>query len=269
VERLLKQRKGPDVKFIVQGHIFQCYSHVLLNFCEFFKGDLAPGTTVILPVNKVSAVAFDFAYTWMLSAKALCFWAKLVELAQLAMYLQAPKLLNSVMQVFVNNRSFHKLQELHVFNEACAKELHVISNVMLKRICKSFLVFVSVKPFESLNIAAMVHLLSSNDLAVHNEIEVLYAAIWWLICDYEQRRIHTYRLLTMVRFELLPPLCHLNIGQQLDDILPETAHRMSLMLRLATIDRQTRDQWSNAPAGSMRKRVYIRDPQCPYLNNVQ
>ncbi|KAH8302690.1 hypothetical protein KR044_009540, partial [Drosophila immigrans] len=228
------------------------------------EGTLEEGATVSLPESHVTAVAFDLAYCWMLSAAARCMWSNLVELAKVAIYLKAPKLLSSVMQVFANNRTFEKVQELQIFSEACDdKQLCVIGDDMLQRISRSFLVIIGSKHFASFNIDAIEKLLGCNHLAVHNEIEVLYGALGWLACSYDQREVHLLRILATVRFEALPPLATLNMGLQLENLMPKTSDRMNLMSRLAIVDSLTRLQYEKAP----RKRVIIIDPQCPYINS--
>lgn len=116
-----------------------------------------------------------------------------------------------------------------------------ITDLMLHRMAKSFLILIGTDEFYELNIEDVCKYLSSDSLVVNSEIEVIYAALLWLIRDYEERECYVRRILQTIRFELMPSMLQLNFDDNTDyELMPDTADRMSYLFKQALIHIQER-----------------------------
>lgn len=261
---LLDDKLPSDVKILIGKKIFDCHSWVLRIFCKLFDNSLGPGSIVRLPERNVTPAAFEIAYTWMISSEPNCPRGQLLDLLTAAEYMRAPKLKVSVFGVLKDERYFSNLVALDCYIEASSKGLDEVTDLMLRRIGKSFLILISTEQYRELNIDDVCKYLSSDSLAVNSEIEVFYAALLWLLSDYEERHCYVRRILQTIRFELMPSMLLLNFGDRLHELMPDTADRMSFLFKLAMINSQERARLPHAH-DLPRNRDFIRDPECPYL----
>ncbi|XP_030567226.1 actin-binding protein IPP-like [Drosophila novamexicana] len=268
VEMLLTNNLEKDVKITIGKKVFECHSCVLRTFCELFTSTLRPGNNVSLPEDKVSADAFDIAYNWMINSNSNCQRGKLLDLLLAAQYLCATKLLQSVVGALNDERYFSNVDALSCYAEACSKGIDSVAELMINRFGKLFLVLVSSEEYRELDVHELCSLLGSDLLGVHTEVEVFYAALMWVLTDYQERKMHLRRVLKMVRFELMPSLVLLNFGERLNELMPDAVDLMFFLLHLAVINSQARSSMPLAKDG-MRHRIYIRDPKCPYLHLLE
>ncbi|KAH8397531.1 hypothetical protein KR222_008955, partial [Zaprionus bogoriensis] len=264
IETLKVEELQPDVKILIGKKVFECHSCVLRTFCELFDSSFGPGSVMTLPEKKVTAAAFEVAYTWMITSDSNCPRGQLLDLLVAALHLRAPKLKISVFGALNDERFFSNLDALDCFIEASSKGLDEVSDLMLQRMGKSFLILIGTEEYRVLDIHDVCKYLSSDSLTVNSEIEVFYAALLWLLSDYEERKPYVRRIMKTVRFELMPSMVLLNFGERLHELMPESADQMAFLLQLAVISRQERAKQPKANTPP-RNRNFIRDPQCPYL----
>lgn len=264
MKNLADDRLTADVKILIGKKVFEVHSCVLRTFCALFDSSLGSGSIVRLPEKKVSKAAFEVAYTWMITSDSNCPRGQLLDLLLAAEYMRAPKLKVSVFGALNNERLFSNLDALDCYIEASSKGLDEVMDLMLRRMGKAFLILIGTEEYRDLSIEDVCKFLSFDSLFVNSEIEVFYAALLWLLSDYEERHCHVRRILKTIRFELMPSMVLLNFGERLQELMPSTADQMSFLLQLAVINRQERARLPD-PHDPPRNRAFIRDPECPYL----
>lgn len=264
MKRLMDDKVTPDVKIIIGQKVFECHSCVIRTFCEIFDSSLKAGSIVRLPECKVTAAAFEVAYTWMITSDSNCSRGQLLDLLMAAEYMNAPKLKLSVFGALKNESFFSNMDALDCYIEASSKGLDEVTDLMLSRIGKSFLILISTEEYRELNIDDVCKYLSSDSLAVNSEVEVFYAGLLWMLSNYDERHCYVRRILQTVRFELMPSMLLLNFSDRLNELMPITADRMWFLLQLAVIYRQERARLPHSH-DLPRNRDFIRDPECPYL----
>ncbi|EDV96729.1 uncharacterized protein LOC6558225 [Drosophila grimshawi] len=256
-----------DVKITIGQWVFECHSRFLSTFCELFKDSIRRGITVFnLPKESISADVFDVAYTWMSSNVCYCPRSKFLDLFLAAQYLQAPQLRFNVLAALGEERYFSHLGALSCYAEATKRNINDVANQMLINVGKYFLSLVGTEEYLDLGLEELCNLLKCDFLAVHSEVEVFYAAILWILWNYEQRKIHMRRVLKSLRLEQMPPLVLLNFGERLHEMMPETSDLMFYLLHLAVVIGQKRSNNSPMSQDPLSSRAYIRDPECPYLH---
>lgn len=268
VENFMVNTLVKDVKITIGKQVFECHSCVLRTFCKCFEQTLLSGKAFTLPEDKISAESFLLAYNWMISSDSSCQRGNLLDLLVAAEYLDAPKLVQSVYGALNDERFFSNLDAFNCFTEACTKGISSVADLMIDRIGKSFLVFVSSDEFRELNVNVVCTLLSSDLLGVHTEVEVFYAGLLWVISDYTERKMYLRRVLRSVRFELMPPPAQLNFGDRLNEMTPYALDLLLFLLCVAIINAQERTL-HNQNGIPQRHRIYIRDPLCPYLDLLE
>lgn len=267
LENLKRSPLVKDVKITIGKHVFGCHSCVLCAFCKRFENRAYPGTAFTLPEDKITAESFVVAYNWMINSDSNCQRGKLLDLLLAVEYLEAPKLVQSVYGALNNDGYFSNLDAFNCYTEAFTKGIPGVVDLMLERMGKTFLVLASSDEFFEMNVDLLCRLLSSDSLAVHTEVEVLYAGLFWVIVDYAERKKHLRSVLRSVRLELMPPLVQLNIGDRLNELTSKAVDLMFFLLYLAVISAQERSLQKST--GMPKHRRYIKDPLCPYLDLLE
>ena len=107
----------------------------------------------------------------------------------------------------------------------CSKDL---KNKTLKYIERFFTSVCETNNFLELDFNQVAHIVSSSELRIDSELEILSAADDWISYDFEKRRIFAKNLLLKVRLPLLPDN-HLNIIAKMDMCFNEIKGCVSLL----------------------------------------
>lgn len=204
-KNLITNFKKTDVVIIAGEFAFNCHRLILMHHSEYFRNLIKDDRTFCLPEKYVKCHLLVSIYDWMLSRKNIIEKDNVVELYIAIKFLQI-KELEQELFVALDDKDF--LIEIDAFMVYLrAKELKepFLTKMMINRVVKSFLIIVSTVNFENMSIDDVCKFLSLNTIAVHSEIEILYAGFRWLHHDWKARRKFSFRIIHCVRFLLFAP----------------------------------------------------------------
>lgn len=271
LDKLLKEQLfnkiNPDVIFVVGNQAFGCHGVVMRHFCELYANCLPTGMIVSLPLAKITPDGFYLAYESMLLEEFYSPRGKLLELLQAAHYLFIPRLVSQVFRCLGDRQIYSEMDALATYFEAKKQKRWGIAKLMLTCVHKYFLPLVCTDEFREMDVKCLCKLLTSDSLAVQQEIEVFYSALYWIYSDYDKRKHHANVVLKTVRYVLMPPLFLLTIGAHLHELTPRVSDELLPHLHKAMLFQQ------KAGLGlidedeiQIRHRCWITDPACFYQN---
>ncbi|XP_063228979.1 uncharacterized protein LOC134534443 [Bacillus rossius redtenbacheri] len=197
----------PDVRVVAGDLEFNCHAAVLRSYSGFFRENTAP--CAVLPPAAASSATFSALYDWMLAAgedaHSVLNRDNVVDVLASARRLRVPGLARLCERLLADETLFPEYAAFCVMVDAGGREgLDDVRDLMLPRVSRCFLHLVATDDFARLSADEACRLLGSDHIAVHGELEVLFAASLWLLADWDARRPHLPALMRCVRFGLVP-----------------------------------------------------------------
>ncbi|XP_064555891.1 kelch-like protein 17 [Drosophila montana] len=270
-DKVLKQimhKLNPDILFVLGEKAYGCHGVVLRYYSEVYGYCLPTGMIIGLPTDKITSLAFVLAYEWMLQTELQCPRGKLLELLQAAHYFYIPGLVKNLFRCLCDKDCFGESDAIATYFEAKSKNKWGIAKLMLTCVRKYFLLLVCTDEYREMDLSCVCKLLSSDSLAVQSEVEVLFAALYWIFSDYDGRKQHLPVLLQAVRYILIPPKFLINLSAHLHEMVPRVADELLPRLHVAMLLQQELHMGTLAENEiRTRDRYWIIDPGCQYQNS--
>lgn len=162
-------------------------------------------TKVVLPPEKVSPNAFHFIYDWMLSSNSKVHRQCFLEIFVAATFLRINELIEQCYTCMDSKGHFQEDTAFSLYLEGKKLGDPVTPALMISRVSRFFLILVASKEFIEFSLQEVLTLLSSHNIAVHSETEVLFSALRWIYFDWDARQSHLVSVMKCIRFGLLPP----------------------------------------------------------------
>ncbi|XP_016975059.1 kelch-like protein 40a isoform X2 [Drosophila rhopaloa] len=237
---MIEAHHKTTVQIDINKMYFNCHFIVLQVYSRFFSELKTIPLLVTLPEDRVSQKAFMLIYKWMLSDEPILECRYIVEIFVAATYLRIDDLLAHCWKYFDDNRCYNEDSACILYVETRYNPaLDVVRNLMLTRIQKFLLTFVATKDFLDLPLTHLAYLLSSSGICVNTEIEILFIAVRWLGHNWSQRSAHAPRLVSCIRFHLMPLWYLLYVRRE------ESHQLVKELLSLEEVDRKINEAISN------------------------
>ncbi|XP_017128098.1 uncharacterized protein LOC108146588 [Drosophila elegans] len=265
LELALEKNIGPHAHVILNDKVYKCQVLMLRIYCQLFRDNLKFNELVKLPPGAITNESFEMAYAWMTSNNVYCPRDQLLDLLKAATFLMCPPLVESILKCLGDHRCFFGVNALTCYLNALEKGDSFVADMMLKRMGRAFLVLVGTQEYLHLNVNCLCDLLGSNYLEVQSEIEIFYSALIWIISDYQNRKNYAARVLSKVRFHMMPPAFLLYWAFNLEEFEEELAGQICKYLYNAMLTQQENYmQLFMSNYNINGDRLWIRDPKCPY-----
>ncbi|XP_043644538.1 kelch-like protein 18 [Drosophila teissieri] len=198
------QKKHPDFLVRIGQQSFPCDRLVLMVYIDQVRRN-KDQLELQLPVEFVRPEVFEVLHRWMTDQEPLLKRTGIVNLLIAADYLNIKQLSSQIWACLDPISGIDEHQAIQVAMDALPlRELSHLHYLMLQRIHYYFLIFASSVEFLALPIGSVSALLSSNDIRINSEAEVLYAAIRWLNHEWPTRKSFALELMEKVRLSRLP-----------------------------------------------------------------
>ncbi|XP_068152737.1 uncharacterized protein [Drosophila tropicalis] len=202
--KLIQSGLSTDVVINIRDREFQCHSIVLHIYSKRLRPYLE-NSLIIIKSSKITPRGFSLAYQWMIAKNGVINPRDITELLRAATYLQMPDLLEQCWEI-LDNRIFNEFTAFDLIYQARkVADLNQLNEPMALRISKAFLTIVSSYEYLELNDKQMCNLLSSCNLAVNSEVEVLFSALLWLNHQWPMRQDMVGSIMKNIRFGYLAP----------------------------------------------------------------
>lgn len=204
IDRMIKGFEQTNLRVVIGDHVFNCHLIVLQAFSKYFE-KLTPINQVELPQDKVTPVAFELIYDWLLSENPRIQREYFFDTFTAARFLEIDELVEQGWASLSSHSNFSEEKAFAMYLESQAKGDELLMQLMLNRISKTFLPIVASKEFLDFTCKEVVNFLKLNTMAVHSETEILFTAIRWLFHDWGKRKQYLLTILNEVRFVLIHP----------------------------------------------------------------
>ncbi|EDW47907.1 kelch-like protein 6 isoform X1 [Drosophila sechellia] len=269
------------VQIEINNMYFNCHFIVLQVYSRFFSELEMIPLLVTLPENTVSQKAFMLSYKWMLSDEPVLELAHIVEVYVAATYLRITGLEAHCWSYFDDVECYNEDTACALYVESKDNPaMDVVRNMMLTRIRKFLLTFVATKEFLDLPTSHLIYLLDSDEICVNTEIEVFFIAVRWLGHNWNKRKVHIRRLMSCIRFNLMPLWYLLYARREEDHSLvmelifhPEVEYKIDdsiakITSRMYAASLEGNDAQSEDYASDSGQRNWICDNLCSYYHGV-
>ncbi|KAM8712173.1 hypothetical protein ACLKA7_012662 [Drosophila subpalustris] len=278
---MLENHLKTTVQIEINKMYFNCHVIVLQSYSKFFMELEEIPLVVTLPENKVSQKAFMLIYKWMLSDDPNLERKNIIAVFIAATYLRIESLLSHCWKYFEDINCFNEVSACIMYIEAKSHPaLDIVRNLMLTRIQKFLLTFVATRDFLDVPLKHLVYLLSSDDICINTEVEILFIIVRWLGHDWKARQSNVANLIGCIRFNLMPLwylLCvrrletHKLIRQlvrlpKVDDIFNEAIAQITSSIYEEKMGENSMDHAFITRNAQQRR--WIRDEACPYFHLI-
>ncbi|XP_051860171.1 uncharacterized protein LOC117567344 [Drosophila albomicans] len=263
IKKVKKERKKKENRGIDEDHL------------EVERLDLSPHFSnkpikILLPECPVSAEILSLANDWMVNVSIECPRNSIFDLMQVAYNFYMPRLRIDLLSCLDDRSAFSTEDIVHLYFRAQKTRVADVSILMLHAVGQHFLLIVHTDEFRDLEWHALRDLLHSSLLYVHSEIEVLYSVFIWLYTAYDDRINDLAGVLEGVRFQQMPPVFLVTLGTLLTELDVELADKLCPNMQMGMLIQQECYQCDiEVGNGVELERVWIEDPECPYLNDVK
>ncbi|XP_034479196.1 uncharacterized protein LOC117785344 [Drosophila innubila] len=259
--RQLSPRPKSVVTIVIGPTELPCDLDLLQRATKFFvRGK--PGMAYGLPACHVSLESFITIYKWMARPSQVVPPKLLMGVYRAAIYLNIKVLLEQFNEKFRDPRTAREEIGFYMFCGLHAMNLYVPVRKILS-VNRFFLTMIGTSEYLHLWPNVLVKLLSSTNICVNSEMEVLIATVLWLFHDYRSRHTHTMELLDCVRFDSIPFEALLQFRDHcplspLTQLLFRPEFEMFLK-RAPSLNNNIR---------YCNRRIWIYDPQCQYHHDA-
>ncbi|XP_013113282.1 kelch-like protein 40b isoform X2 [Stomoxys calcitrans] len=212
----IDNRIKPDVEVHIGSAKFRVHLMVLQCYSEFFMQQCDNEVLIVLPADMVTPEAFLTVYKWMTADEPKIQRERILELFMAAKFLNIKQLEYQCWLCLDDTVCFREDTAFLLYLESRNYDLEDVQNLMLTRICKFFLTLVASKEFLSLSPKEICTLLSLNSIGVNSEIEILMAAVRWLLYNWDEREPHILDVIKCVRFNLMPAVYLVTLNNDMD-----------------------------------------------------
>lgn len=188
-----------DEEFNTSLLVLQCYSKY---FQEISSISLK---TIELPSSQISVDVFHKIGDWIIDNEKIIKRSDLMLMLRGAQFLKIHHLENQILHIIQDAKKFQENEALMLYLEANFLGCEQVKNLMITRVQKFFLTFVSCEEFVHLNENEIEKWLKLDTIALNNEIEAFYAVCRWMLYDWYSRKSSLRKLMKCMRFGLVEP----------------------------------------------------------------
>ncbi|XP_034108617.1 uncharacterized protein LOC117570845 [Drosophila albomicans] len=200
---MLENNYGAYMHVEIGKHVFDCIPRLLKIYSKWFERLNRNVIEVMLDERDVPPKGFRAIYKWMRTQKTIK-KKHLVKAMQGAKYLQIDTLEMELWDLL----SDPEIRERAAFDLfASAGNLSLLDDfrpLMAGRVRNYFLPLVASDDFVKLQPQQLIVLLKATTLGVNSEIEVLYAAVRWILHRTQDRLPHMQEVMQSLRFIYMP-----------------------------------------------------------------
>ncbi|XP_073991819.1 uncharacterized protein [Rhodnius prolixus] len=178
-----------DMKIIIDDTVFHCHKIVLQCYSKFFQTHIRgkgykKDVLIEIPHSKVNKNVFMDIYIWMLNSPKHCKNTfanhNILNLLIAAAFLKIDELEKHCWSYISDKKNFDESTAFDLYWEARHAGYWPVMELMVSRIKYFFLTMVQTEKFTSLTENELHLFLDSNNIAVHNEVEVFFSLLLWL-----------------------------------------------------------------------------------------
>ncbi|KAH8355249.1 hypothetical protein KR093_009522, partial [Drosophila rubida] len=278
---MVENHLSTTVQIEINKMYFNCHLLVLQSYSKFFlELDVVP-LVVTLPEEKVSQKAFMVIYKWMISDEPTLERKSILEVFVAATYLRIESLLLHCWKYFKDIECFNEDSACILYIETKNNPaLDIVRNLMLTRIRKFLLTFVATRDFLDVPINHLIYLLSSSDICINTEVEILFIMVRWLGHDWMQRQTHVSSLIPCIRLDWMPLWYLLYVRQvethklvkelinsrKVNAIFNEAISKITSKMYEQKVDDKSENSLDMITSSEQRK--WIQDEMCPYFHHI-
>lgn len=210
-EKLMKlivnEYKNPETSDIcIQiGEVkFDCHMLILQSFSNFFLRRLKKEKLIELKIENIQPDAFCSIYQWMISKSKKIERDGLIPLLLGAEYLEVDQLTLQCWNLIQNADWFKEDQAYLLYKEAVQWKFKKVQTLMMKQVKKIFLTIVASRDFVEMTKNEVMKWLELDNIGVNSEVDVFYAAVRWLLYDWQGREQYLIEIMKLIRFGLFP-----------------------------------------------------------------
>lgn len=204
---IVNEYKNPTTSdiFIQIGDVnFQCHMLILQSFSKFFLRLTKKVKIVQFKVEDIQSDAFCRIYKWMISKSKKIERERLISLLLGAEYLEVDQLTHQCLNLIQNSDWFKEDQAYLLYKEALQWKCEKVQILMMKQVKKIFLTIVASRDFVKMTRDEVMKWLHLDNIGVNSEVDVFYAAVRWLLHDWQGREQYSMDIMKLIRFGLFP-----------------------------------------------------------------
>lgn len=197
-------RSAADVRIQIDKDEFEAPLLMLQCYSKFFQSKT--GKKIIkLQASQINSETFQKITEWMQDPCKKVDRINLILMLKAARYLQIDILEQQILKLIADAQRFQESEALLLYLEASLFDCEDIKSLMIQRVQKFFLTFVSCEEFVELSVSEVENWLKRDNIGLNTEIEAFYVACRWLLHDWKGRKNLLMRLMNCVRFGLAEP----------------------------------------------------------------
>ncbi|KAH8281285.1 hypothetical protein KR018_007930, partial [Drosophila ironensis] len=208
VENMIKvftENERPTVMIIVERKQFRCHALVLQVISKFFRDCMMEKSHIYhLPSSMVTARSFVALYRWALEPIHCMTTTYLLQVLRTAQFFDCPEIVSNCW-LAIEESAPNPECTVSLYQRAQEMKLN-LEDHLLGKFSMVFLQFVASQEFRQLNVSQLKRLLDLNTLWVNSEMEVYFAAAYWLSIEWPSRRRFAEKLVDSIQFDQMPIL---------------------------------------------------------------
>ncbi|KAH8300987.1 hypothetical protein KR044_008174, partial [Drosophila immigrans] len=201
--QMLETNEGAYLRVEIASHVFDCNPRLMRLYSAWFAVLQWNVDYVMLDERDVAPKAFRVIYQWMRTQRAIKM-KHLAKVMQGAKYLKMDTLIEECWDILADPPVREK-QAFQLFWDAGNMPLlDDMRHLILSRVRAYFLPLVASEDFVKLHRDQLIDLLTQTCIGVNSEIEVLFAAVRWIVHNTHDRLPHMQAVMKCIRFIYLP-----------------------------------------------------------------
>lgn len=201
----LQRTSSADITIRIGNDEFSTSLMVLQCYSKYFQKVTRSKNPIELPASQISIEVFHKIGDWMIDNKKIVRRSDLMLMLRGAQFLEISYLENQILHIIQDAEKFKEDEALMLYLEANFLDCDQVKTLMMNRVQKFFLTFVSCEDFVLLDQDEIVKWLKLDSMGLNSEIEVFYAACRWILHDWNSRKHLLNKLISCVRFGLAEP----------------------------------------------------------------
>ncbi|ODN02973.1 Tectonic-1 [Orchesella cincta] len=206
--------KNPDTHVMIGDKTYPCHSLALEAFSSHFDR-LRPELFVQqihLPETEVASSVFPIIMDWIVQSeegrKEILTKENLIQVYAAAKYLGIRQLESQCISFLERKVEASDPDLLTMWDEVKKRQgsFPELVRIIASKLASSYHEIYAARRFLHMDVDELYMLLSSNDISIDSEMDVYDSAVSWLLHDWKNRKTHTNRIMSTIRFGLLTPL---------------------------------------------------------------
>ncbi|KAG5682686.1 hypothetical protein PVAND_012021 [Polypedilum vanderplanki] len=204
MEVITKRFKFYDTTIVIDDEYFHCHFIVLKCYSKYLANLDQPDinlSSIVLPSNQVSSLAFCEIYEWMLLDNKPIKRSSFAEVYKAAIFLKIEQLIEQIIEIIDDETIIDERCALSIFLEARKIDFKNLQSFMVRKISRIFLTFVASQEFFDCSLFEITEFFKSNRIAVNSELDMVFVAIRWLSYQWPKRKIYVQKLVECIKLE--------------------------------------------------------------------